>query len=192
MGLFDWGAIDVEDVARRSLLGSPTGDAATARIASDMFRAGIRPDEEAIGRTARSRWLEANRAESSFPCGVVPQPEPASDEPKLNLLPIMRRPVAPVVAAVLPADLVFLLEEDAAEVVELGRLPRIAIRDADVIDPTGAHVPEPIRETFESDRTALTVLRWSNGGTDDEERFAFRSLWLAWKAARRLIAARAG
>ena len=53
----------------------------------------------------------------------------------------------------------------------------------------GVHIPEPIHETFELDRPALAVLRWSNAGVDDEERFAFRSVWLAWKAARKLTGA---
>ena len=155
-----------------------------------MFRAAIKPDEEDEARLARSRWLEQHRAEYSFPCGVVPQAEPAPNEPQLNVLSTLRRTVASVIAAVLPFDLVFLLEEDGEDVVELGRLPRNAIRDTDVVDPAGAHIPEPIRETFELDRPALAVLRWSNGGADDEERFAFRSVWLAWKAARRLLGAR--
>jgi hypothetical protein len=120
----------------------------------------------------------------------VPQPEPALNEPRLNVLPVMRRAVASVIAAVLPADLVFLLEQESEEAVELGRLPRNAIRDADVVDPAGAHLPEPIHETFELDRPALAVLRWSKEGVDDEERFAFRSVGLAWKAARKLAGAR--
>ena len=45
-------------------------------------------------------------------------------------------------------------------------------------------------KTFELDRPALAVLRWSNAGVDDEERFAFRSVWLAWKGARKLTGAR--
>jgi hypothetical protein len=36
------------------------------------------------------------------------------------------------------------------------------------------------------------VLRWSNDGVDEEERFAFRSVWLVWKAARKLRDARQG
>lgn len=190
MGLFDWTGVDVEGLTGGSLQRHGTGDIATAKVAQDMFRAGIRPDAEDLGRVARSRWLEMNRAEHSFPCGVVPQPEPAADEPRLNVPPTMRRPVSSVIAAVLPRDLVFLLERDSEEIVELGRLPRNAIREADVVDPAGDHIPEPAHETFESDRPALTVLRWSNGGVDDEERFAFRSAWLAWDAARRLRGAR--
>jgi hypothetical protein len=192
MGLFDWAGVDLEGSFRGSLLMHQSGDVATAKVAQDMFRAGIQPDEEDLGRLSRSRWLEANGAEHSFPCGVVPQAEPAPAEPRLNVLPIMQRGVASVVAAVLPHDLVFLSEQESEEIVELGRLPRSAIRDADVVDAAGIHLPEPVHETFESDRLALVVLRWSNEGADDEERFAFRSVWLAWKAARKLQAARQG
>jgi hypothetical protein len=77
---------------------------------------------------------------------VVLQPSPASNEPQLNVLPVMRRTIASVIADVLPFDLVFLLEEEAEDVVELGRLPRNAIRDADVVDPAGAHIPEPVHD----------------------------------------------
>ena len=42
------------------------------------------------------------------------------------------------------------------------------------------------------DQPAMTVLRWSNDGVDDEERFGFRSVWLAWRAAHKLGAARHG
>jgi hypothetical protein len=192
VGLFDWTGIDLEGSPRAFLLTHPMGDVATAKVAQDMFRAGIEPDEEDQGRLARSRWLEANGAEHSFPCGVVPQPEPTPVEPRLNVLPAMRSTVVPVIAAVLPDDVVLLHEQDSAEVVELGRLPRDAIRDADVVDPAGVHIPEPVHETLESDRLALVVLRWLNDGVDDEERFAFRSVWLAWKAARKLLAARRG
>jgi hypothetical protein len=192
VGLFDWTGIDLEGSPRAFLLTHPVGDVATAKVAQDMFRAGIEPDEEDQGRLARGRWLEANGAERSFPCGVVPQPEPTPDEPRLNVPPAMRPTVVPIIAAVLPDDVVLLHEQDSAEVVELGRLPRDAIRDADVVDPTGVHIPEPVHETLESDRLALVVVRWSDGGRDDEERFAFRSVWLAWKAARKLLAARRG
>ncbi len=121
---------------------------------------------------------------------MVPRPEPGPNEPVLNVLPMMRRAVASVIAAVLPSDVVFLLEQESEDIVELGRLPRSAIRGVDVVDPAGVHMPEPIHETFELDRPALAVLRWSNTGVDDEERFAFRSVWLAWKAARKLTGAR--
>ena len=190
MSFFEWQRIDVEGLTAGSLFIHGAGDVATSRVAGEMFREGVQPDEEDQGRLARSRWLEQNRAEYSFPCGVVPRPEPGPREPQLNVLPAMRRTVASVIAAVLPVDLVFVLEQDSEDVVELGRLPRNAIRDTDVVDPAGVHIPEPINETFEPDRVALTVLRWSNAGVDDEERFAFRSVWLAWRTARRLRNAR--
>jgi hypothetical protein len=38
----------------------------------------------------------------------------------------------------------------------------------------------------------FAVFRWSNEGAPDEDRFAFRSPWLARQAARRLLEARRG
>lgn len=167
------------------------GDAASARVATEIFREGIRPDEAAAARLARTRWLEMNEAETSFPCGMVPQPEPSPDAPRLNVVALIREALAPVqvIAAVLPGDLVFIPEGSSEEVVELGRLPRGAILGVDVVDGVGAHVPEPARETFEPEALSLVVLRWTNGDAQEEERFAFRSTWLAWRAARRLRAA---
>ena len=190
MSIFEWQRVDLEDLTRGSLFIHGAGDIATSRIAKEQFHRGIQPDEEDQARLARSRWLERNGAQYSFPCGIVPRPEPAANEPVLNVLPIMRRAVASVIAAVLPSDVVFLLEQESEDIVEVGRLPRNAIQDADVVDPAGVHIPEPIHETFELDRPALAVLRWSNAGVDHEERFAFRSAWLAWKAARKLAGAR--
>jgi hypothetical protein len=97
-----------------------------------------------------------------------------------------------VIAVVLPNDLVFILEQDSQDVVELGRLPRDAIRDVDVIDANGTHVPELTRETFEPEALSLVALTWTDGALEEEERFGFRSAWLAWKAARKLQAARKG
>lgn len=189
-----WQGVNLQDLLRVSNAIHGVGDAATAHVARQMFHAGIQPDEEDAGRLARSRWLERNGAQSSFPCGVVPRPEPGPDEPVLNVLPEMKRAIAiaSIVAAVLPTELVFLLDQDSTEIVELGRLPRASVQATDVVDEAGAHLPEPLRETFEADRPAITVLRWSNDGANDEERFAFRSVWLAWKAARKLAAARQG
>ena len=53
-------------------------------------------------------------------------------------------------------------------------------------------MPEPVRETIEPPQLVFAVLKWSNEGTPDEERFAFQSPWLAWGAARRLEAAKRG
>ena len=159
------------------------GDVATSRIAKEQLHRGIQPDEEFAAQLARTRWLERNGAEYSFPCGVVPRPEPGANEPVLNVLPMMRRAVASVIAAVLPADVVFLLEQESEDIVELGRLPRSAIREVDVVDASDVPIPEQIRETFEPPQLALLVLTWTNAGVDDEDRFAFRSPWMAWQGA---------
>ena len=93
----------------------------------------------------------------------------------------------------LPTELGFVIEaEEGGDVEEVGRLPRTAIQDVDVVDERGDHVPEPIHETFEPSQLVFMVLRWSNEGTPDEDRFAFRSPWLAWTAGRRLLDARKG
>ena len=185
----DWHGVTLHDVMAVSTAIHGAGDVATSRVAQEMFRRAMRPDEEFEARMARTRWLEDNKAESSFPCGVVPRPAPGPREPVLNVLPIVKQIIESIIAVVLPTDLVFLLE-GSPDIEELGRLPRSAIRDADAVDADGHHIPEPLEETFETDRPAMTVLRWTNRGVDDEERFAFRSVWMAWQAARRLRAAR--
>jgi hypothetical protein len=181
--------------------------------------------EESEGtKLERTRWLEANHAERSFPCGIVPDPvlaetdpgrtrpdqepstpllpsdpgwaspqRPADTEPPAEPQPLTPLRPMQVMAAVLPNDLVFIREQgEDEEVDEVGRLPRDAIRDVDVVDERGVHVPEPIHETIEPSQLVFTVLRWSNEGKDDEDRFAFRSPWLAWGAARKLLESRQG
>ena len=180
-------------------------------------------DEQGRGRIDRARWLGEHRAERSFPCGIVLLPDPSWPAPKRPRspdvppppprapAPSMTAPTPPapvpppeyeleapllptqVVAAVLPTDLVFVLEDaEGEDVQELGRLPRTAIQDVDVVDERGDHVPEPIHETIEPSQLVFTVLRWSNEDTPDEDRFAFRSPWLAWAAGRKLLEARRG
>ena len=192
MPVFEWEGLSLGEVLGASALVHGEGDVTTSRIAQQVFSEGLAPDEEFEARMARTRWLEDNHAESSFPCGVVPRPKPGPREPVLNVLPIIKQTISSIIAAILPSDLVFLLEDDAPGITELGRIPRAAIRSVDVVDIDEQHVPEPMEETFESDVPALALLRWSDGGKDDEERFAFRSAWLAWKCARRLLAARQG
>ena len=192
MPIVDWHGVTLHDLMTVSSFIHGAGDVATSRIAKEQFHRGIQPDEEFEAQLARTRWLERNAAESSFPCGVVPQPEPKEGEPVLNILPMMRRAIASVIAAVLPSDLVFLLEQESTEIVELGRLPRSSIGDTDVLDADGNHVPEPLHETIEPPGLSLLVLRWSNADVQEEERFAFRSVWLAWKAGRKLRDARRG
>lgn len=60
------------------------------------------------------------------------------------------------------------------------------------MDAAGEHVPEPLREAFETDVDVSIVLRWTRDGEEHEDRFAFRSQWMAWQAARRLREARKG
>ena len=192
MPLFDWNGLDAWGVLRAVMFATSPGDAAAARVATDTFRAGVQADETAEAKLARSRWLERHDAGSTFPCGVVPEPEPPAGVPRLNVVPSLRSKPVPVMAVVLPADLVFILEQDSQDVVELGRLPRDAIRDVDVVDADGTHVPEPTRETFEPEALSLVALTWTDGTLEEEERFGFRSAWLAWKAGRKLQAARKG
>jgi hypothetical protein len=114
----------------------------------------------------------------------TPAAEPAQEEEERVLSPLR---AMQVIAAVLPTDLVFIRERGVREdIEEVGRLPRSSIREVDVIDPGGVHVPEPVRETIEPSQPVFAVLRWSNGGTPDEDRFLFRSRWQAWQAAHRL------
>ena len=192
MPVFDWDGLSLGDLMGASAVAHGAGDVTTSRIAQQQFAESLEPDAEFEARIARARWLEDNHAESSFPCGVVPRPKPGPLEPVLNVLPIIKQTISAIIAVILPSDLVFLLEDDAPEVTELGRIPRAAVRSVDVVDLDERHVPEPIEETFESDRPALALLRWSDQGKDDEERFAFRSAWLAWKCARKLLAAKQG
>ena len=125
-------------------------------------------------KLARTRWLHANRADASFPCGVV-EVEGTS---------------IPAIVAVLPESLAFLAETPAGsvveDVVEVGRIPASAIASIDVVGAAGNHVPEPSTESFEPDVDLSLVLRWSRDGTPQEDRFAFHSTWSAWQAARRL------
>ncbi len=241
MGLFDWvDALSILDLG-------PGSPAAIIRREFERFEAEV--DDPAVGplsrdrqelarllasragreesegaKLERTRWLEANRAERTFFCGIVPDPvltetDPGrarlEEEPPRPLLPsdpgwaapqqpvetappAEPQPLTPlrpmqVMAAVLPNDIVFIREQgEDEEVDEVGRLPRTAIQDVDVVDERGTHVPEPIHETFEPSQLVFTVLRWSNEGTPDVDRFAFRSPWMAWTAGRRLLEARKG
>jgi hypothetical protein len=129
-------------------------------------------------------------AGTARPGGVEPPP-PMPVSPARAEVPPPLRP-AEVTAAVLPDEIAFLLEDGVGEVEEAGRFPRTAIIGIDVVDVHDVHVPEPIQETFEPSQLVFLVLRWSNDGVDDEDRFAFRSPWLAWQAGRRLREARTG
>lgn len=129
-------------------------------------------------KIARTKWLHANGAEASFACGVVEAEGTAF----------------PALVAVVPDGLAFLAEtpqgSTVQDVLEVGRIAGSAIVDVDVIDLDGVHVPEPLRESFEEDVDVWLTLRWSRDGEEHEDRFHFRSPWMAWKAARRLLEAR--
>lgn len=164
---------------------------ATAEAVRSYREAAERAEKEEL-RNARSEWLEANRAERSFPCGVVPDPEPGPGEtrrPEVRLNVLRTRPLQ-VIAAVLPDDVAFLREEwEPARITEVGRIPRAAIQDVEVVDEQENEVPQPFQESFEPSKLVFVILRWLNGGVSDEDRFAFRSSWIAWQAAKHLRAA---
>ena len=133
-----------------------------------------------------------NRAERSFPCGTVPDPVRQVNPTASAGVTRAFRPMD-VIAAVLPEDLVFIRAHGGSGEVEVvGRLARTAILSIDVVDASGVHVPEPVQEALEEPTLTWAILRWSNDDVSDDDRFAFRSAWSAWQAARRLLAARMG
>jgi hypothetical protein len=163
--------------------------------AERTFPCGVVPDP--VLEATQSTPPEARPARELLPSdpGWAAPDLPATTEAAVPPDPHPSTPLRPMqlLAAVLPTDLVFIREygEDE-EVQEVGRLPRRAIQGTDVVDSAGAHVPEPVEETIEPSTLAWTVLRWSNQGAPDEDRFAFRSSWTAWRAARHLLAAKQG
>lgn len=178
---------DEWDLILGPMLGAVLAEHADGGRAQTEARRATRRQEDQL-HLERGRWLEEHRAERSFLCGFLPSPsEVATGDRPLNVAPSEVR-FTQVTAAVLPDDVAFLREE-ADDLVELGRIPRTAIREVDVVDQSGVHVPEPLHETFEPPALSLLVLRWENAGADDEDRFAFRSPWMAWQAAHRLRAA---
>ena len=182
---YDW-----TDVLLGPMLGAAIAEAIHGTRAQDAVRWASR-EQEGERRIERSRWLEEHHAERSFPCGLVPDPREAeTGQPRLNVLPADIAPME-ITAAILPHDVAF-IRDGGDDVVEVGRIPRTAIGDVDVIDRAGVHLPEPFQETIEEPQLSLLVLRWNNEGADDEDRFAFRSPWLAWRAGRKLLEARQG
>jgi len=166
------------------------GDQALLSVQSSE-RAGLYAKRDRRGAVAASRtaWLERNASQRSFPCGVVRASEEGADDLSLSVLRGVDLEL-PVTAAILADDVVFLAEPPAGTgvdvVLEAGRIARGELGDVDVVDAMDAHVPEPAVEGFEDPSDVWLVLRWGDGPGADEERFLFRSTWLAWQAARRL------
>ncbi len=182
MGLFDdrslilLMALAVDRLGRRQLaaiddpLGTYTADgvAAFSMIGVD--------DYDTDHRLAFDRWLEQIRAEASFVGGIVAVGEEAKD-------------LRSVLVAVTPEDFVFFDEGGAAdaEMPELGRFPRSAVRAVDVLDESGAHVAEPAVESIdEPDALAAVTVDWQPEGAElDRDQFVFRAASVAWDAAHR-------
>lgn len=180
--------------------GSGQGAAVRGSLAAEIGE--LREDQrrDHALRMARTKWLEEHEVEASFPCGIV---HFAGGEPAEGPQPVERDPWAraerlgkadlPVFAAVLPHELAFLAEppeETGLEgVLELGSIPRTAITDVRIVDEAGGEVAEVSSETIEPSVHREVVLTWTRDGQPDEDRFRFRSTWLASEAARKLRAA---
>jgi hypothetical protein len=177
--------------------GGGQGRAVRESLGAELSEHRAADDREHVLRMSRTRWLEEHGVESSFPCGVVryeagapaegpgpPTRDPWARAERLGLTDL------PVFAAVLPDRVTFLAEppEETGllDVLEVGSIPRGAIVGVDVVDEVGVSVPEVASETLEPSVHREVVLTWTNGGRPDEDRFRFRSTWLAWEAARRL------
>lgn len=147
-----------------------------------------RSDRARRVHAARTRWLEDHGADSSFPCGVV-----RTDAVGFPAEVRERRQELAVIAAVLPASLVFLVDPPEAfpapEPVEAGTVPRRDLRGAEVVDAAGSPLPEPTTESFDREPDAVLVVSWVDGDEVREQRLVFRSSWLAWQAVRRIRAA---
>lgn len=183
MGLFTIGLLT------RALLEAQRHEATLSAQAAERAQIYGRMERRQSLAASRTRWLENHGAERSFPCGVVRPAHEGADDEGLRMLQGMDLEL-PVTAAILADDVAFLAEppetSGVGEVIEIGRLARASVMVTDVVDAAGGHVPEPSREGFDADADVWLVLRWGSGAEADEERFLFRSAWLAWDAARRL------
>lgn len=144
-----------------------------------------RRDREHAVRSARSRWLHAHGATSSFPCGVV---RPVPPRPDVPGPPSLLDGEVPVLAAVLPDAFAFLVDPPADFIaddpIEAGSLPRRALREVAVVRD-GAEVARPAAESIEDEPDVALVLRWEG----EEQWLWFRSAWLAWRTADRFTEA---
>lgn len=133
-------------------------------------------DYETDHRLKFDRWLEEIKAETSFVGGMVAVGQEAKD-------------LRSVLVAVTPEDFVFFDEGGAgdAEMPELGRFPRSAVKAVDVLDESGAHVAEPNVDSIdEPDALAAVTVDWQPEGKElDRDQFVFRAASVAWDAAHR-------
>ena len=178
----------IEQAVHAALLGRFVADARLRQAVGSIHRAEREALAEQRSRAhelgaARARWLHRNGAEGSFPCGVTrPLLPEAADGTTLR----ERRTEVQVIAAVLPDRVTFLVEPPESlpswDPIEAGSIPRTALREVDVADARGVHVPEPLAESFDPEPEVELVIRWDG---DHEQRLTFRSAWLAWTAGRR-------
>jgi hypothetical protein len=179
----------IEQAVSAAILGRFVADARLRQAVGSIHRAERERLAEQRARThelgaARARWLYRNGADGSFPCGVTrPVLPQASDGSTVR----ERRTEVQVIAAVLPDRVTFLVEPPESlpswDPIEAGSIKRSALREVDVVDADGAHVPEPLAESFDPEPEVELVIRWD--AENGEQRLTFRSAWLAWKAARR-------
>jgi len=178
---------------RRREPGSERADVALAAVAWENFQRALAPDHEDRVQLARARLMAEERASELFGCGIVAMPEPAAPDPwhegTVDL-------VVPITVLVTPTAFVLVREGipgvDDEPLVEAGRFRRDAFVDATVVDVSGRTVAEPSEETFEPARPVRLAIRWESGDGMDEDRFAFRSAWVAAEAARRFRRAAVG
>jgi len=167
-------------------------DVLSAAVAWENFQRAIAPDHEDRMQLARARLMAEERASELFGCGIVAMPEPAAPDPwHEGTVDI----VVPITVLVTPTAVVLVREGvpgvDEAPLSEAGRFARSAFIDATVVDSAGRTMPEPTEETFEPARPIRLVIRWAMGERTDEDRFAFRSAWVAAETARRFRRAKA-
>jgi hypothetical protein len=166
------------------------GAASASQIELRNFREGIAPDVEHEIRMARTRWLERNGADTSFPCGIAaPDPE-GSEPPEPDAWGERPITTVPVTVAVTDDAFVFLREGapdlEPDRIVEVGRFPRDAFVSAHLEDARGNRVVGPAGDVFEPAAPCRLVVTWRrDDGTDDHDVFAFMSLSVAEEAAAR-------
>jgi hypothetical protein len=164
------------------------GRAAAGSVTQALGEFHDRSDRARAIHAARTKWLQRRGAEASFPCGVV-RTDAVGFPPEAR----ERREELSVIAAVLPEDVVFLVDPPevfpAPDPVEAGSVARADLRGASVVALDGSAVPEPASESFDREPDVVLVVSFADGDAIGEQRLVFRSAWVAWQAAHRLRAA---